>query len=150
MPLKQLSVFLENQPGRLHEVTEALGAAGINLRALSLADTGGFGVLRLLVSDLVKARKIAMEHHWPARVDSVVAVRIPDVPGSLAKILGPLSERRMDVEYMYAFTGFSAAEAVMIIRFKDNAQAMEVLKQAGVKLLGAKEFGLLESEEAGP
>ena len=91
-----------------------------------------------------------MEHQWPARVDEVVAVRIPDVPGSLARVLGPLSERRMDVEYMYAFTGFSAAEAVMIFRFKDNAQAIEVLKHSGVKLLGAKEFGLLESEEGAP
>lgn len=150
MPLRQLSVFLENQPGRLHEVTSALGAAGINLRALSLADTGGFGVLRVLVSDLAKARRIAMERQWPARVDDVVAVRIPDVPGSLARILGPLSERRMDLEYMYAFTGFSGADAVMIMRFKDNAQAVELLRGLGVNLLGAREFGLLESEEAGP
>jgi len=143
MALKQLSIFLENSPGRLLEVTRAFGAAGVNLRALSLADTSGFGVLRLLVSDLAAARRIAMEHHWPARVDEVVAVRIPDTPGSLAAVLAPLYEHRIDVEYMYAFAGFtSVKQAVMIFRFRDNEAA-----RSGMVLLGAKEFGLLESEE---
>ncbi|MDF1553341.1 MAG: hypothetical protein P1P84_09785 [Deferrisomatales bacterium] len=147
MGLKQLSVFLENSPGRLHEVTAALGEAGINLRALSLADTAGFGVLRLLVSDLARARKIAMERHWPARVDDVVAVRIPDVPGSLARLLEPLRGKRIDIEYMYAFTGFASGEAVMIFRFRNHLEAKRVLGESGVRLLGAKEFGLLEGDD---
>lgn len=150
MGLKQISVFLENAPGRLLDVTKAFGEAGINLRALSLADTPektGFGILRVLVSDSVKARKIAMERQWPAKVDDVLAVRIPDEPGSLAKILAPLYENKISVEYMYAFTGFSLGEAVMIFRFKDNKKAAEVLQKAGFALLGAKEFGLLESDE---
>ena len=99
-----------------------------------------------MVSDLAKARKIAMERHWPARVDEVVAARIPDTPGSLSRLLAPLSEQRIDVEYMYAFTGFSSSEAVMIFGFKDPAKATEVLKANGVVLLGAREFGALESE----
>jgi hypothetical protein len=148
MGLKQISIFLENSPGRLFEVTTAFGEAGINLRALSLADTGGFGVLRLLVSDITKARKVVMEKHWPSRVDSVVAVRVPDTPGSLSRILGPLYEKRRDVEYMYAFTGFASGDAVMIFRFRDNDKAIEALKEEGVVILGAKEFGLLEAEEA--
>ena len=151
MGLKQISVFLENSPGRLLEVTSALGEAGINLRALSLADTPekmGFGILRLLVSDLKGARKIAMERHWPAKVEEVLAVRIPDQPGSLARLLGPLYQNKISVDYMYAFTGFSSGEAVMIFHFKDMAPAKEVLSKSGAKLLGAKEFGLLESEEA--
>jgi len=150
MGLKQISVFLENAPGRLLDVTNALGEAGINLRALSLADTQekpGFGILRLLVSDAKKARRIAMERHWPAKVDDVLAVRIPDVPGSLAKILKPLYDNKISVEYMYAFTGFTSGEAVMIFRFKDNAKAAAVLKENGSNLLGAKEFGFLDSEE---
>lgn len=147
MGLKQLSVFLENAPGRLYEVTSALGEAGINLRALSLVDTSGFGVLRLLVSDLAKARRIAMEHHWPARVDDVVAVRIPDVPGSLSRVLGPLRERHINVEYMYAFTGFSSGQAVMIFRFRNQQAAMEVLRENRAELLGAEEFGLLEGDD---
>ena len=148
MGLKQISIFLENSPGRLFEVTTAFGVAGINLRALSLADTGGFGVLRLLVSDIAQARKVVMEKHWPSRVDRVVAVRIPDTPGSLSKILGPLYKKRRDVEYMYAFTGFASDKAVMIFRFRDNDKAIAVLKEEGAEILGAKEFGLLEAEEA--
>lgn len=147
MGLKQISIFLENSPGRLHEVTKAFGDEGINLRALSLADTGGFGVLRLLVSDIAKARKVVMERHWPSRVDDVVAVRIPDTPGSLARILEPLYENRRDVEYMYALTGFSDDEAVMIFRFRNNELAKEVLIEQGATILGAKEFGLLERDE---
>jgi len=147
MGLKQLSVFLENSPGRLHEVTAAFGDAGINLRALSLADTSGFGVLRLLVSDLPRARKIAMERHWPARVDEVVAVRIPDVPGSLSKLLEPLRGKHIDIEYMYAFTGFSSGEAVMIIRFRNHADAKRVLQESKARLVSAQEFGQLEGDD---
>jgi hypothetical protein len=146
MSLKQISIFLENSSYRLLEVTKAFGDAGVNLKAMSLAGTSGFGVLRLLVSDVAKARKIAMERHWPARVDQVVAARIPDTPGSLSRLLAPLREQRIDVEYMYAFTGFSSTEAVMIFGFKDPAKATEVLKANGTVLLGASEFGALESE----
>ena len=96
---------------------------------------------------IYKARKIAMEHHWPARVDDVVAVRIPDVPGSLANILAPLRGKRIDVDYMYAFTGFSSGEAVMIFRFRNQKGAKELLQESGVVLLGAKEFGLLEGDD---
>jgi len=146
MSLKQISIFLENSFYRLPEVTQAFGEAGVNLKALSLAGTSGFGVLRLLVSDLAKARKIAMERHWPARIDQVVAVRVPDTPGSLSRLLAPLCEQRIDVEYMYAFTGFSSREAVMIFGFKDPAKAIKVLEANGAVLLGASEFGALENE----
>lgn len=150
MGLRQLSVFLENSPGRLLEVTKAFGESGINLRALSLASTPdkpGFGTLRLLVSDIAKARKIAMERHWPAKVEKVLAVRIPDVPGALAKVLAPVTEAKVSVEYMYAFTGFASGEAVMIFSFKDNEKAAQVMRENGIVLLGAKEFGQLEGEE---
>jgi len=145
MTLKQISIFLENAPGRLLEITNAFADAGINLKALSLAGTSGFGVVRLIVSDLHKARNIAMEHRWPARVDEVVAVRIPDHPGSLAGLLAPLSEKLIDVEYMYAFTGFSPAEAVMIFGFKDVEEAASVLQSCDAVLIGADEFKTLES-----
>jgi hypothetical protein len=144
MTLKQISVFLENSPGRLLEITRAFGDAGINLKALSLAGTSGFGVLRLIVSDHRKARNIAMQHRWPARVDDVLAVRIKDAPGALAELLAPLYEKRVDVEYMYAFTGFSPNEAVMIFGFKDVKQAAHVLSGCNAALLGNEEFGELE------
>jgi len=144
MKLKQISVSLENAPGRLYEVTDALGRAGINLRALNLVETGDFGVLRLLVSDVASARQIMMERHFPARVDEVVAVEIEDKPGSLARILKPLLAAAVNVRYMYAFTGFASGSAVMIFQFADNDAAIRTLQGSGAKLLDAKAFGMLE------
>ncbi len=145
MPLRQISIFLENAPGRLYEVTEALGQAGINLRALSLVDTAGFGVLRLLVSDVTRARQVVMGLHLPARIDEVVAVEIEDRPGSLARVLKPLNDALVSVEYMYAFTGFASDRAVMVFRFGDNERAKSILAGNGVKILDANAFGMLEN-----
>ena len=145
MQLKQIVVSIENAPGRLLEVTSALGEAGINLRALNLVDTGAFGQLRLLVSDVAKARRILMEMAIPAFVNEVVAAEIEDKPGSLAKILKPLMEANVQVVFTYAFIGFSRNNAVMIFRFNDNDKAVEVLQANGVKLLDADSFGILEN-----
>lgn len=146
MKLKQLSVFLENAPGRLYEATNALGEAGLNLRSLTISDISGFGVLRLLVSDLVKARRVMMEKQLPARVEDVVAVELEDVPGSLAKVLKILFEQQVNVEYMYALagTGSSASKAVMIFRFSDNDRAIGILKAHQVAILDAEAFGMVE------
>jgi hypothetical protein len=145
MNLKQVVVSIENAPGRLFEVTNALGKAGINLRALNLVDTGAFGQLRLLVSDVAKARRILMEMAIPAHINEVVAVEIEDKPGSLAQVLKPLFEANVQVVYTYAFIGFSQDKAVMIFRFSDNAMASEVLQANGVNLLDAEAFGILEN-----
>jgi len=146
MKLKQISVFIENSPGRLYEVTKALGDAGINLRALNLVDTGDFGVLRLLVSDVIMARQLMMKKHLPARIDDVIAAEITDKPGSLAAVLKPLLEASVNVTYMYAFTRFSPGKAVMIFRFSDNDKAIKILQERGIKLLDAETFGMIEAE----
>ena len=146
MKLKQIVVSIENAPGRLFEVTSALGNAGINLRALNLVDTGAFGQLRLLVSDLAKARRILMEMEIPAFENEVVAAEIEDKPGSLARILQPLTEANLYVVFMYAFIRFSQGKAVMIFRFSDNDRAIEILQSNGVNLLDADSFGILENE----
>ncbi|QTA86568.1 amino acid-binding protein [Desulfonema magnum] len=143
--LKQISVSIENSPGRLYEVTQALGEAGINLRALNLVDTGLFGQLRLLVSDVAGARRIMMEKQMPARVDDVIAVEIEDKPGCLAKVLKPLTDAKVNVLYSYAFVGFSGGNAVMIFRFSDNDKAVEILQNSGISILDAKAFGILEN-----
>jgi len=143
MKLKQIVISIENSPGRLLEVTRTLGEAGINLRALNLVDTGAFGQLRLLVSDIVAARRILMEMQIPAFVNEVIAAEIEDKPGSLAKLLEPLGEVNINVVFMYAFIGFSSEKAVMIFRFSDNDKAIEVLQAGGIKLLDAKAFGIL-------
>ena len=144
MKLKQIVVSIENAPGRLHEVADALGKAGINLRALNLVDTGAFGQLRLLVSDVAKARRILMKMQISAFVNEVVAAEIEDKPGSLADLLKPLKEASVNVVFMYAFIGFSqGAKAVMIFRFGDNDKAVKILKANGINLLDSKTFGIL-------
>ena len=141
LKLKQIVVSIENEPGRLLEVTESLGSAGINLRALNLVDTGAFGQLRLLVSDVVTARKILMEMQIPA----YVAAEIEDKPGSLARQLKPLTEAGVTVIFMYAFITFAKGNAIMVFRFSDNDKAIEVLQANGTHLLDAKAFGILET-----
>ena len=145
MMLKQIVISIENAPGRLFEVTNALGNAGINLRALNLVDTGAFGQLRLLVSDVPKARQILMEMEIPAFVNEVVAAEIADKPGSLARILQPLTDANVYVVFMYAFIGFSQGKAVMIFRFSDNDKAIEVMQANKVNLLDAEAFDILEA-----
>jgi hypothetical protein len=145
MKLKQISIFLENSPGRLYEATQALSEAGLNLRSLSISDVSGFGVLRILVSDVTKARRIIMEKQLPARVDDVVAAEIIDTPGSLAKILKLLMENRINVAYMYALAGTSSGKAVMIFSFSDNDLAIKLLQENQIKILDAEAFGILEN-----
>ena len=146
MKLKQIVISIENSPGRLLEVADALGKAGINLRALNLVDTGAFGQLRLLVSDVARARQILMGMHISAFVNEVVAAEIDDTPGSLANLLRPLRDANINVIYMYAFIGSTTDKAIMIFRFSDNDLAIEVLKKGGYRLLDADAFGILENE----
>ena len=145
MKLKQITISIENEPGRLLEVTEALGNAGINLRALNLVDTGAFGQLRLLVSDVRKTRHILMSMQAPAHVEDVVAAEIEDKSGSLAAILKPLKAANINVVFMYSFIGLSSDKAVMIFKFSDNDKAIELLQSINVRILDAKAFGILES-----
>src|SRR5512139_1686530 len=144
MKLKQLSVFLENAPGRLYEVLKALGEEGINLRSLCISDTSDYGVLRILVSDVAKARRVIMEKQVPARVDDVVAAEIEDTPGSLARALFPLKEGDVNVEYMYGLVGTSSGKAVVVFRFRDNDRAIGILRANGVKILDSKAFWVAE------
>ncbi|RTZ97623.1 MAG: amino acid-binding protein [Deltaproteobacteria bacterium] len=143
MKLKQIVLSIENSPNRLYEVTKVLGDAGINLRALNLVDTGAFGQLRLLVSDVAKARKILMKMQMPAYVNDVVAVEIDDTPGQLSNVLKPLTDAGVLINYTYAYVGFSPDKAVMIFRFNDNDKAITVLQKEGVKILDADAFGIL-------
>lgn len=145
MKLKQIVLSIENAPERLYEVTNALGKAGINLRALNLVDTGEFGQLRMLVSDVATARRILMEMHMPAFITEVVAAEIPDIPKSLANLLKLLKDTGIYPNNMYAFHGCSPGKAIMVFRFSNNDRAIEILQEHGVTLLDAKAFGILES-----
>ena len=135
MKVDQLSIFLENRAGRLAEVTGALSDAGINIRALSLADTSDFGILRLIVSDFETARKMLKERGFTVGRTSVVAVEVPDRPGGLHDLLGMLGEHDVNVEYMYAFVQHSGENAVMIFRFDRTEQAIELLTKEGIPVI---------------
>ncbi|MHB1456218.1 MAG: ACT domain-containing protein [Armatimonadota bacterium] len=139
MKVKQLSIFLENQSGRLSEVLSAIGNEGINIRALSLADTSGFGILRLIVNDIDKARRILQNAGFTVRETDVIAVEIPDKPGGLAKVLAALATRSINIEYMYAFVEKASNNAVVIFRIENLDEAIETLKSHGVEILTAQE-----------
>ena len=132
MKVEQISVFLENKAGRLAEVTKVLGEGGINIRALSLADTTDFGILRLIVDQYDKARETLKQHGFTVGKTEVVAIEVPDHPGGLAWVLQILSDSDVNVEYMYAFVQHSGKNAVIIFRFDNLERAIELLQQQGV------------------
>ena len=143
MKVEQISVFLENKSGRLAEVMRVLGSAGINIRALSIADTSDFGILRIIVNDKEKALKALKEKDFTVSKTEVVAVEVPDKPGGLAHILDLLDKQSVNVEYMYAFIERSSENAVIIFRFDGNDKAIEVLTAAGIVILdGSKVYNL--------
>lgn len=139
MKVKQISIFLENKSGRLAQVTKVLAENGINLRALSLADTADFGILRIIVNDVDKAHSVLKDAGYTLSETDVVAVEVPDRPGGLAGILNALWGAELSVEYMYAFVRSSGDNAVMIFRFEDADKAIGVLKQNGVRILNGDE-----------
>ncbi len=140
MKLEQLSIFLENRAGRLCEVTKVLAEAGVNIRALALADTSDFGILRLIVSDTERAKKTLKENGFTVGRTSVVAVEVEDKPGGLYAVLDVLSKEHINVEYMYAFVQQNHKNAVLIFRFDRTDQAIEVLKKADIKVLSGEEL----------
>jgi hypothetical protein len=139
MKVEQISVFLENKAGRLAEVTRVLGEAGINIRALSLADTTDFGILRLIVDRYEQARQVLKERGFTVGKTEVVAVEVPDVPGGLARVLRVLAEANINVEYMYAFVQHSGKNAVIIFRFDNLDEAIALLQKEGIYIYRGEE-----------
>lgn len=135
MQVEQISIFIENKSGRLAEVTRVLGSQGINIRALSLADTSDFGILRLIVDKTDQAKKTLKENGFTVSKTEVIAVEVPDQPGGLAGILKVLDDSRVNVEYMYAFVERCGGNAVIIFRFDDLDSAIRVLTTNGVNIL---------------
>ena len=140
MKVEQISVFLENKAGRLAEVTAALALGGINIRALSLADTSDFGILRLIVNDHEKAKSILKDRGFTVGRTSVVGVEVPDHPGGLNSILQTLSQNGVNVEYMYGFVEPQAKKAMMVFRFDEPAQAVQVLRSEHINVVARKDI----------
>jgi hypothetical protein len=143
MKVEQISIFIENKSGRLAEVSSILGDAGVNIRALSLADTSDFGILRLIVNDREKAIAALKGRGFTVSKTEVVAVEVPDQPGGLASILHVLDAAAINVEYMYAFVERCGANAVIIFRFDETEKAITTLQAKGFNILdGERLYGM--------
>lgn len=137
--IKQLSVFVENKPGRLAEVTGAIGAAGVDIRALCVADTSDFGILRLIVDRPEEAAMILKEAGAAVSLTDVVAVGMDDKPGSFSSVVRLLSDSGINIEYMYAFVSRKASDAFLILRIEEPERGAEILRKNGVRLLTSEE-----------
>ncbi len=140
MAIQQLTVFLENKQGKLAEITGLLAKNGIDLRALSIADTAEFGILRLIVSDAGKARQILAADGTLVQITEVVGVQLSDQPGELAEVLSALDDNGINVEYLYAFLTRTENSAYVVLRVADNAAAEKTLQKAGFRLVKAKDL----------
>ena len=138
MGVKQISVFLENKKGRLAEVTTTLSKEKINIRALSLADTADFGVLRLIVDSPDRAVTVLKARGFVAQVTEVIAVEVEDRPGGLAHILEVLDQDNVNVEYLYAYVEKKRDNAIVICRIDDRERAMQILEKHGIPTLNAE------------
>ena len=139
MEVKQISLFLENKKGRLWEAMDVLAQAKINIRALSIADTSDFGILRLIVPDPEKAKKALKKGNFTFKESDVIAVGVSDKPGGLATILQILTYADINVEYMYAFVEKSGQKAVVVLRTDSISKGKKALKKAGVTVLSPRE-----------
>ncbi|MDO4743058.1 MAG: ACT domain-containing protein [bacterium] len=143
MSVKQLSIFVENKPGQLAEITSVLAQNKIDIRAMSVADTQDFGILRLIVSDIEGAKAALSSNSCVVSVNSVVAVAISDKPGALMKAVSVLSDNEINIEYMYAFITTSGQHAYVVMRVTDNERAEELLCKNGIDLVTQQDINNL-------
>jgi hypothetical protein len=140
MKIQQISLFIENKPGHIAAPARLMAEEGIDIRALFLADTQQYGILRLIVSEPEKAAATLQAHGFVVKVTEVLAVLVVDRPGGLADILGALDGSGINIEYMYAFSDVRGDQAILIFRFADPDAAIAHLQKAGINLLGSKEL----------
>lgn len=137
--IQQISVFVENETGKLAELTKLIGDAGIDLCALSLADTRDFGILRIIVNKPDETCALLSSNGWTYKITPVIGVKVPDVPGGVAGILAALSAANVNVEYMYAYVNRTPGEADTIFRVDDEDAALAALQGAGIEILKPEE-----------
>jgi len=139
MRVKQISLFLENKSGRLAEVTRLLGQKDINIRALSIADTTDFGILRLIVSHPEKAFEALKDEGFTVSMTDVIAVEVDDKPGGLGAVLQVLQDAGINIEYLYAFLEKSSNDALVVFRVEQVDDAIKVLQTNGINILKGEE-----------
>ncbi|MBQ7500396.1 MAG: ACT domain-containing protein [Clostridia bacterium] len=135
MAIKQLSIFVENKEGKLAKITELLTKSEVDIRAMSIADTQDFGILRLIVSDARKAAAVLSENNCVVHVTDVIGVAVEDKPGGLAKVVRLLSDNNINIEYMYAFITISKQYAYVVFRVEDNEKASALLESENIRLV---------------
>jgi len=140
MKITQISIFLENRKGRLYEVCSLLGANDVNIRALTIAETESFGVLRIVVDKSDVAIKLLRDNHFVANFTDVVAIEVPDKPGGLASILKTLAENDANVEYMYGFVEKFSDKALLVMRFEDTDFAQQILAKHNIHVVASKDI----------
>jgi len=140
MKFNQVSIFLENKKGRLWEVCALLGKNSINIRALTIAESEDFGVLRIVVDKPDETMKLLKANNFVANLTDIVAVQVPDRPGGLASVLEVLSKSDINVEYMYGFVEKSSDNALLVFRFEDPDAAVKLLQKNGIKILAKSEL----------
>ena len=137
MKINQLSVFLENKPGRLSAPCKALAKAGINILTLSLADTRQFGILRIIVKDWQNAKTVLEQAGCVVNLTEVIAIEVEDRPGGLAAVLEAIEKAGINLEYMYAFTFGRADKAAIVFRFENPESALKLLQEKGINVVGS-------------
>lgn len=142
MTIPQISVFLENKAGQLADITSILSDNQINMRAINIAETADYGVLRLIVDDASKASSILLEQGFILTMTPVVGVAVPDTPGGLSKVLGVISRAEIDVEYMYSVFGQRDGQACMIFRVADSDALTKLLETNGIGTITGEDLGL--------
>ena len=132
--IKQISIFMENKPGRMAKVAKTLSEANVNMRALTIAEAGDFGIIRMVVDDTDKGYKVLRDEGFTVSETDVLAVEIQDTPGGLYKIAKTLGENNINMDYAYAFVTAKAERAMLILRVDDTKRAAQVLQEAGVRI----------------
>ena len=140
MKNKQISVFIENKEGRLKKAIDILSKENINIRALSIADTTKYGILRLIVSDTEKSKEILEKNKFIVKESEVIIVEVPDEPNGLNTVLGYLDEENINVEYIYAFVSKKSDEAIVVMRLENIEEGINVLKKNNAHLLDDKDI----------
>ena len=144
MSVKQISIFLENKPGKMCEMTDVLADNKINMRGLSLAETEGFGIVRIIVDDVYEATTVLKDAGYVNKLTSVVIVEIPDVPGGLNQVLQVFAKASINLEYMYALSAETTSDkAYMVIRVNDHKAAEAALSKAGIRVITQEEIASL-------
>ena len=137
MKIKQLSIFIENQPGRLYKALEILAQEDVNIRALSLADTSEFAILRLVVNSPEKGMEILEKNNFIVKLTDIIGVELDDTPGGLTKVLKILNDENIDLEYLYAFTHDQTSKAILLLHANDLDEMINVLDSNNVKIVPA-------------